>query len=179
MRHLFYKTGVKNSQKGRNVQIFSHHASSNWTHGSDNPSARNHARKYWTILLTHGQIYWTAWLAEFAYYTRTCLARRKQLVSRKNSHGHVTWIRVHYWLHPWIRFIITYDILWHTYKIWSSDEWLEKYLAFRGRNGHDSKWTKIFYVLWKTTISASLRFSESRFCFKHFMRTHFKYKSTF
>ena len=24
-----------------------------------------------------------------------------------------------------------------------------------------------------------LRFSESRFCFKHFMRTHFKYKSTF
>ena len=28
-----------------------------------------------------------------------------ECVSGQVMHGHVTWIRVHYWLHPWTRFI--------------------------------------------------------------------------
>ena len=86
------------------------------------------------------RIYWTAWLLqiqttqaqgkvlmhgtyawywrmvgrvpEFAHYTHTCLARRKQLVSGKKLHGHVSWIRVHYWLHPCTRFIMSIEIIW-------------------------------------------------------------------
>ena len=28
-----------------------------------------------------------------------------ECVAQKLMHGHVTWIRIHYWLHPWTRFI--------------------------------------------------------------------------
>ena len=66
---------------------------------SDNASAMKFYLK--CMVLSHG---WQS--ARVAHYTHTCLARHKQLVSGKNLHGHVTWIRVHYWLHPWTRFII-------------------------------------------------------------------------
>ena len=60
----------------------------------------------WMLMVLHGTDAWLAECQSFAHYTHTCLARRKQLVSGKNLHGHVSWIRVHYWLHPWTHFII-------------------------------------------------------------------------
>ena len=90
---MFYKMGVKNSQKKVEIcTIFSHHASSNknlldaWLWQIQTTQA--HAQgKYWTHFTDAWywctENLWDAWLAEFAHYTHTCLARRKQLVSRK------------------------------------------------------------------------------------------------
>ena len=60
-----------------------------WMHGYGKFRQPKRMRKENTgrILLMHGT---DAWLAEFAHYTHTCLARRKQLVSRKNLHGNMT-----------------------------------------------------------------------------------------
>ena len=39
------------------------------------------------------------------HFTRWALSW--ECIAQKLMHGHVTWIRVHYWLHPWTRFIIS------------------------------------------------------------------------
>ena len=71
-------------------------------------------------LLMHGANAWywcmVGRVPEFVLYTHTCLARHKQLVSGKNLHGQVSWIRVHYWLHPWTHFIKLY----FGFKVWRS-----------------------------------------------------------
>ena len=113
----FIKWAWKTLKKGRNVPF----------------SLTMHpvTRIYWTAwlwqiqttqaqgkLLMHGANAWywcmVGRVPEFAHYTHTCLARRKQLVSGKNLHGHVSWIRVHYWLHPWTHFIKLFNASQHT-----------------------------------------------------------------
>ena len=82
-----------------------HPCNENLLDGMDNGKFRQ--RKRWTHF-TYAW-YWrmVGRVPEFVHYTHTCLARRKKLVSGKNLHGHVTWIRVHYWLYPWTHFIIS------------------------------------------------------------------------
>ena len=90
--------GGRTCPQGGLASFFSHHASSNenlldaWLWQIQTTQA--HAQgKYWTHFTDAW--YWCtdilldAWLAEFAHYTHTCLARRKQLVSRK--HFHTVW----------------------------------------------------------------------------------------
>ena len=79
-----------------------------------------------------------------------------ECAAQKLMRGHVTWIRVHYWLHPWTRFIMAANTL--QWKFWSKSRQVPNCLLFHAEENE----YRINQIAWHCRHSASLWFLSQR-----------------